>query len=537
MRKASPLWNVWIKSIFLFSLLALFSVSYALPFTIVPKAGTTLPTSVGVGQLATAYYTVFNNTNALRINNFTKYLPPNVFQITSGGTYPDTCGVLFNLARKGQTGDSCTLQLIISGAVNANDPNPHHHLFVCFPGGITCAGTLFPLNVVLTPTPPPVTLISLSVIPSNVAIVQGAIQQYTAIGTFSNGSMQDLTSSVIWVSSNTNIATITNGGLATGIVVGSSVISATVGSIIGSTTLRVLKQVAYVANNSNDSTISICPVIQAGGSLGPCTAFNDPTFHFPADIILNSTATVAYVANTTTSTISVCPVNPDGSLNPCQAAPAEATRCTGLRLNAANTLLYYTQCDDNAVAICPVNANGSLGTCISQPQFFGGPDGRISLNAAGNLAYISEDNTNSVTICTVNPNGSLGRCSAPNFDPTFMGPLGTAIDPTNTFLYVTNFLSSSAISICPINPDGSLQPCTSSTGNNMFNFSNDSSTNIFIQNINGISYAYVPNGGSSSPTTVSICNIQSNGSFGTCNAHSDATFDTPDGVWIANLSQ
>ena len=135
--------------------LALFTHSgFALPFTITPK--TTLPTSVNLGYSNTAYYTVTNNTSSARNNNYVKYIPGGnaiTTQITSGGTYQDTCGATFNLAAKGQSGDSCTLQLSIINAINGADPDPAKHLFVCFPGGTTCAGTNEPLNVAAIANP------------------------------------------------------------------------------------------------------------------------------------------------------------------------------------------------------------------------------------------------------------------------------------------------------------------------------------------------------------------------------------------------
>src|SRR4029079_16341261 len=36
--------------------------------------------------------------------------------------------------------DNCTLELEITGPINPRDPNPHHHLFVCYKGGTPCAG-------------------------------------------------------------------------------------------------------------------------------------------------------------------------------------------------------------------------------------------------------------------------------------------------------------------------------------------------------------------------------------------------------------
>jgi|SRR5579862_1344994 len=129
------------KNLFGLFLLATASVSYALPFSIVPKYA--LAIGVPVNNTVFAYYTVTNNTMTTRNNNYIKYLPPNVTQITTGGSYPDTCGTSINLASHA----SCTLQLSINNAINGSDPEIKNHLLVCFPGGKTCAGTTSPLNV------------------------------------------------------------------------------------------------------------------------------------------------------------------------------------------------------------------------------------------------------------------------------------------------------------------------------------------------------------------------------------------------------
>jgi len=62
-------------------------------------------------------------------------------------------------------------------------------------------------------------------------------QQFTATGTYSDSTTGNVTSSVTWSSSNTAVATISNAGLATSIAAGSTTITATSGSISGSTTL------------------------------------------------------------------------------------------------------------------------------------------------------------------------------------------------------------------------------------------------------------------------------------------------------------
>jgi len=84
------------------------------------------------------------------------------------------------------------------------------------------------------------TLVSLAVAPLNPSIAKGTTQQFTATGTLSNGVVQDMTSSVTWLSTSTKVATISATGLATGAGIGSTTIEATSGSISASTGLNVL---------------------------------------------------------------------------------------------------------------------------------------------------------------------------------------------------------------------------------------------------------------------------------------------------------
>jgi len=85
----------------------------------------------------------------------------------------------------------------------------------------------------------PAALVSIAVTPANPSIAKGSTQQFTATGTYTDASTQNLTSSVSWASSNTSVATITSGGLATGVAQSTSQISATSGTVTGSTTLTV----------------------------------------------------------------------------------------------------------------------------------------------------------------------------------------------------------------------------------------------------------------------------------------------------------
>jgi uncharacterized protein YjdB len=120
-------------------------------------------------------------------------------------------------------------------------------------------------------------LVSIAVTPANPQIALGMTQQFTATGTFSDSSTQDLTTSVTWSSSDTGIATISNAGgsegLATTLAVGSTTITATdPGTMIaGSTTLSVAGDIAFRAAESasaGSGVLSLAISTPAGTAAG-----------------------------------------------------------------------------------------------------------------------------------------------------------------------------------------------------------------------------------------------------------------------------
>ncbi|HEU5080695.1 MAG TPA: DUF4082 domain-containing protein [Opitutaceae bacterium] len=85
----------------------------------------------------------------------------------------------------------------------------------------------------------PATLSSISVTPASATVTTGNTQQYTATGTYSDATTQNITSQVTWASSATSKATINSSGLLSAIASGSSTISATLGSVSGSTPVTI----------------------------------------------------------------------------------------------------------------------------------------------------------------------------------------------------------------------------------------------------------------------------------------------------------
>ena len=83
----------------------------------------------------------------------------------------------------------------------------------------------------------------------------GGTFQFTAKAYYSNGSVQDGTSLVTWASSNTSVATIVTGGLATGVGAGTTPITATAAGITGaSATLTVNAPVSVSVSPQTTAT-------------------------------------------------------------------------------------------------------------------------------------------------------------------------------------------------------------------------------------------------------------------------------------------
>jgi hypothetical protein len=131
------------------------------------------------------------------------------------------------------------------------------------------SGTIASTPVTLTVTPAAVSAITIA--PANPSIAAGATVQFTATGTLTDGTTQDLTTAVTWSSLSSFTATISNtagtNGLATGVNAGTTTIRAVSGGISKSTLLTV--------TNSGDVT-NILPVTVNGSLCASGSYLNKP---------------------------------------------------------------------------------------------------------------------------------------------------------------------------------------------------------------------------------------------------------------------
>jgi hypothetical protein len=103
---------------------------------------------------------------------------------------------------------------------------------------ISAVSGLLSASATLTGTSiPPVALTALSLYPALRSAVVGTTVQFSAIGTYSDNSTQDLTNQVTWGSTNTAVATIRNPGIAAVLSAGTTTISAASGLLSANATL------------------------------------------------------------------------------------------------------------------------------------------------------------------------------------------------------------------------------------------------------------------------------------------------------------
>ena len=201
--------------------------------------GVTASTSVNVGPPALLNMTVGPNQSSLPVGESE--------QLTATGNYSD--GTVQNLTQSATWSSSAPGVATITAGGLAKAVTA---------GTSSLSATMTSITSSATLTVTSAALVSIAVTPGNASIAAGNTQQFAATGTYSDGSAQNLTSTAAWSSSAPGVATITPGGLATGVKTGQSSLSATLGSITGSAALAVTAPVLVsIAVTPGNASIAV----------------------------------------------------------------------------------------------------------------------------------------------------------------------------------------------------------------------------------------------------------------------------------------
>jgi DNA-binding beta-propeller fold protein YncE/urocanate hydratase len=303
-------------------------------------------------------------------------------------------------------------------------------------GSATITAALGTVAGVTGLTVTPAALVSIAVTPANPSIFNGTTLQFTATGTYTDNSTQNLTASATWASSGLGVATISNAagsnGLSTAIGAGATSISAAVGAVTSpAATLSVTAdpQYAYAANQ-NDNTLSQY-TIGAGGVLTANGVV--PTGAEPNAVVEDLLGRYVYVANWVDGTLSEYTIGSAGALTGIGTVPTGGNPAS-IAIDPTSSYVYVANLASSTVSQYTIGAGGAL-TPIGTLASGNGP-ACITVDPTGPYVYAANQNSNTVSQYTIGAGGVLtltATIAAGNF------PQSVAVDPTGRYAYVANY--------------------------------------------------------------------------------------------------
>lgn len=342
-------------------------------------------------------------------------------------------------------------------------------------------------------------LSSLSISPANESIPKAIQQQFNA--TASVGTTQDYTGVVTWSSSNQSVATISNlagsQGLVSDVGVGSTTITATIGSVSTSTTLTltapipasiavipssasmqqgstlgftatarltdgtsqdVTQSATWSSSNSGVVAVSNAPTSQGlatavGVGAATVTATLGTLTNSATVIVRNGTApTVPRYLYAMGHSISVYAINPNtGQTRNTLLSPASVSALAST-FDPSQKFLYLAGTDNTTgvgeVAALSVDpASGALTPVPGSPYNVGSSPASVVTDPSGKFLYVGNRNSNTISGFSVNSTtGALTPMPGSPF-PTGGQPFALLLHSSGKFLFATNYTSNAQGSV------------------------------------------------------------------------------------------
>ncbi|HEX6804562.1 MAG TPA: Ig-like domain-containing protein [Terriglobales bacterium] len=237
-------------------------------------------------------------------------------------------------------------------------------------------------------------LASLSVTPSSASVFAGSSAQFTASGTYTDGSRGNAGTFVTWTSSNPAVATVSATGLASGVSPGTVTISAASGTNIGSATFTVrpipptitFKGAPYSA--SYNSTFTVTATTNAGvlpsisGTSGICSVGR-----------VTGTAASAQAIVTMTSGTGTCTTAASWPAFGKYSSATATQRTAALKVSSS---IAITSNSPNPSTLRQAVAVGSAASGTGA-----GPTGSVTVNASTGESCSATLSSNRTASCTI----------------------------------------------------------------------------------------------------------------------------------------
>lgn len=316
-------------------------------------------------------------------------------------------------------------------------------------------------NAALTVRP---NLVAIVVTPGNPTILIGTTQQFSATANYSDGTSVAITTPLTWASSSTLVATINGSGLATGVAPGSTIISASNGTLTGNAALNVVAPVVIVPPVIPPVVPPVVPPV--------IPPFVPPVLPIPADTVdLGAATNFAVLAGTAlTNNSNVTTIIGGDVGSPSQTVPPTLKAgfnnyVAGPELTNGLAALTVAITDANSRTCTVSSASGvDLGGLILPPGVYC-YDGAISitgtliLNGPGVYIFRTKMTLNATAgaiVATVNadpsqvfwvPVGATTLGANGHFKGSILGQASAITVGDNTDLFTGRVLSQAAVTL------------------------------------------------------------------------------------------
>ena len=174
-------------------------------------------------------------------------------------------------------------------------------------------------------------------------------------------------------------------------------------------------------------------------------------------------ASLAFVSNSGSGTVSAFMVSASGGLTPVSGSPfAAGAGAEFMAFDSVHNFLFVSNQSENSLSVFSVNTSTGMLTSVPGSPFTTGsrPTG-VAVALMAGLVFVGNQNDSSVSVFSMNTSsGAL----TPVAGSPFMGisnPFGLAVNPAGTLLFVTNFRDdntggANAVSAFQINANGNL---------------------------------------------------------------------------------
>lgn len=390
-------------------------------------------------------------------------------QLTAVGTFADTAQVDLSSSTIWSTSDSAVATVDTNGVLNA-----------VAPGTTTVQAAVGSVSTQISITVAAATVTSISVSPQPMVLAQGTNGQLTATATFTDGTQQDVTSSVNWSSQSPTLVVATPTGEVQALAAGTATVTATLAGLTGQGTIivspaslarievtpagatlatgtaQILTATGVFSDNSTQNLSSSV----TWSSLNTGVATVSPTGLLAGVTPGTTTVTASFngvtgqtgvnVSGAVVSSVVVTPPVPTTNLGLPRQFTATANFSDGTQQNVTNLASWSS----SAIGVASVNTSGlampvSSGQAIMTAQFQGhSGSGTLTVDSA------------TVTSLTLTPNPStIASGTSQQFTATAQFSDGSRQDVTSRAAWTTSVPAS--VSVSPVGLASGLSPGSS----------------------------------------------------------------------------